>query len=46
MYDENIKTVELTSDEVDLLKEVLFPRLEQAVSIGEEMTILGLLEKL
>ena len=46
MYDEIVKSVELTSDEIDILKELLFYRLDQCVSTGEEITVRDLLEKL
>jgi len=46
MYDETTKVVALTDDEITLLKEVLEPRQDISVSIGEIMTIETLLEKL
>lgn len=46
MYDEIIKTVELTDDELSIIKELLFYRLDQCISIGEEITVKDLLEKL
>ena len=46
MYDEIVTKLDLTSDEVDLIKELLFYRLDQCVSIGEEITVRDLLEKL
>lgn len=46
MYDEIVKSVDLTSDEVDLLNEMLFYHLDKCVCIGEEVTVRGLLDKL
>lgn len=46
MYDENVKTINLTSDEVELLKELLFYRIDRCVSIGEEIVVEELMDKL
>lgn len=46
MYDENVKTINLTSDEIEILKELLEERQDKCVSIGESVTIETLLEKL
>lgn len=46
MYDENVKTIDLTSDEIEVLIDVLSYRLSQCVSVGEEITVRGLLEKI
>lgn len=46
MHDEIVKSVELIDDELIILKELLFYRLDQCVSIGEEITVRELLKKL
>lgn len=46
LYDEIVKSVDLTDDELTILKELLFYRLDQSVSTGEEITVRDLLEKL
>ncbi len=46
MYDEVVKNVELTDDEISILKELILYRLDQCVSIGEEIVVRDLLEKL
>lgn len=46
MYNEIVKSVEFTDDELTILKELLFYRLDQCVSIGDEITVRDLLEKL
>jgi hypothetical protein len=46
LYDETVKSVELTDDELTILKELLSYRLDQCFSIGEEITVKELLEKL
>ncbi len=46
MYEEVVKTVDLTSDEVEILIDILSYRLAQCVSIGEEITVRELLEKI
>lgn len=46
MYDEIVKSVDLTDDELTILKELLFHRLDQCVSIGEEITVKELLGKM
>jgi len=46
LYDEIVKSVDLTDDELTILKEALLYRLEQCVSIGEEITVRELMEKL
>lgn len=40
------KTVQLTSDELDIVREVLETRQDQSISVGEILTIECLLEKL
>lgn len=46
LYDEIVKYVDLTDDELTILKELLFHRLDQCVFIGEEITVKELLGKL
>lgn len=46
MYDEDVLIVGLSSDEVEILKEVLKNRLESCYSVGETVTIEELIEKL
>ena len=46
LYNENVKTVDLTADEVDIIKELLSYRLDQCISISEEITVNDLLDKL
>ena len=46
MYDETVKSVDLTDDELTVLKELLSYRLDQCISIGEEITVRELLGKL
>lgn len=46
MYDEDVLIVGLSSDEVEILKEVLKNRLESCYSVGEQITIEELIEKL
>lgn len=46
MYDETIKTVNLTCDEVEILVDALSYQLAQCVSVGEEITVQALLEKI
>ena len=46
MYDKIIKTINLTNDEIVIIKELLLYCLDQCVSIGEEITIKDLLDKL
>lgn len=46
MYDEIVTSVELTDDELNIIKELLFYRLDECVSIGEEITVKELLGKL
>lgn len=46
LYDENIRNIGLTSDEIEILKEVLPFYLDSCTSIGEEITIRELLDKL
>lgn len=46
MYDEIIKSVDLTSDEVDLLITLLEPEINKCISVGAELTVRGLLDKL
>lgn len=46
LYDKIIKTINLTNDEIAILKELLSYRLDQCVSIGEEIVVKDLLDKL
>lgn len=46
MYDETIKDLSLTSDEVDLLKLLLEDEVNNCLSLCEELTVKGLLDKL
>lgn len=46
MYDEDVKILALTQDEIDVLKEALSNRLESCYSLGETITIQELIEKL
>jgi len=46
MYDIVVKTINLTDDEISILKEVLEERQDRRVSLGEMITIETLLEKL
>lgn len=46
LYDEIVKSVDITDDELTILKELLFYRLDECVSIGEEITVRDLLGKL
>jgi hypothetical protein len=46
MYDETVKTVKLTSDEIDLLKTALELQNEFVISAGEQVTMDQLMEKL
>ncbi len=46
LHDEIVKSVDLTDDELTILKELLFYRLDKCVSIGEEITVRELMEKL
>ena len=46
LYNEIVKSVDLTDDELTILKELLFYRLDECVSIGEEITVRELMEKL
>jgi len=46
MYDLVAKTINLTDDEISILKEVLEERQDRRVSLGEMITIETLLEKL
>lgn len=46
MYDIVAKTINLTEDEISILKEVLEERQDKRVSLGEMITIETLLEKL
>lgn len=45
LYDEIVKSVDLTDDELTILKELLFYRLDECVSIGEEFAVKELFEK-
>lgn len=45
-YDSITKIVNLTDDEISILKEVLEERQDRRVSLGEMITIEALLEKL
>lgn len=46
MYDEIIKTIRVTSDEVDLLIALLEDEVDNCLSVGAEITVNDLLEKL
>jgi hypothetical protein len=46
LYDEIVKTIDLTSDEVEILIDTLSYRLAQCMSVGEEITVRELLEKI
>ena len=46
MYGEIVKSVDLTDDELSILKELLSYRLDECVSIGEEITVRELIDKL
>jgi hypothetical protein len=46
LYDKIVKSVDLTDDELSILKELLFYRLDKCISIGEEITVKELLGKL
>lgn len=46
LHDEIVKSVDLTDDELTILKELLFYRLDKCVTIGEEITVRELMEKL
>lgn len=46
MYDEIVKSVDLTDDELTILKELLSYHLDKCVSVGEEVTVKELLKKL
>jgi hypothetical protein len=46
MYDEDALIISLTDDEITILKEVLKNRLESCLSLGEQVTIEELIEKL
>lgn len=46
LYDEIVKSVDLTDDELTIIKELLFYRLDKCASLGEEITVRDLLEKL
>ena len=46
MYDGIVKSVDLTDDELTILKELLSYRINECISIGEEITVKELLEKL
>lgn len=46
MYEDIVKTVPLTSDELDLLKVLVEAEMDNTLSVGEEITVRDLLEKL
>lgn len=46
LYDEIVKSVDLTDDKLSILKELLSYHLDKCVSIGEEITVKELLGKL
>lgn len=46
MYDEIVKTVSMSSDEVDLLVTLLDSEVDNCLSVGEEITVKELLNKL
>lgn len=41
-----VKSIGLSSDEVELMRELLFYHLNKTISIGEELTTRELIEKL
>lgn len=45
-FDEEIKTVDLTASEIDLLEMLLVDYFDKCVSVGEEITVQELLDKL
>lgn len=46
LYDKTVKSVDITDDELTILKELLSYRLDECVSVGEEITVKELLGKL
>jgi len=46
VYDEIIKSVDLSSDEIELLITLLEPEIDNCISVGAELTVRGLLDKL
>lgn len=46
LYDEIVKSVDLTADEIEILVDILSYRLAQCVSVGEEITVQELLDKI
>lgn len=46
MYDVEIRSISITEDEDELLHELLINQLDKCISIGEELTIKNLLDKL
>jgi len=46
LYDETIKSIDLTVDERNVIEELLSHYLDKCVSVGEEITVKNLLEKL
>lgn len=46
MYDEIIKNIPITTDEINLMIQLLESKLENCISIGEEIVVTELLTKL
>ena len=46
MYDQIVKNIPLTADEIELIKEALEYKQDRAVSVAEQLTIECLLEKI
>lgn len=46
MYDEVVKNVDLTADEIELLITLLESEVDNCLTVGEEITINELIEKL
>jgi len=46
VYDQVIKNLPLTADEIEILKTALERRQETCIGIAEEFTVEGILEKL
>lgn len=46
MYDEDVRSVSLNSDEIEIIKELLSYHLDHCVSVGEEISVRELLDKL
>lgn len=46
MYDETVLTIKLTADEIDILKLALDRYQDTIISVGEELTVKELIEKI